>query len=55
MKKVKHDLELERMARDVMRLPFNKNGSDKSHVLDALFYFNDYFSKVKRHALKRKS
>lgn len=49
MKKIKHDKELERMARKIMELPFNKVRSDKSHVLKALYYFNDYFSKVKRY------
>ena len=50
MKKIKHDKELELMAKKLMNMPFNRNGSDKSHVLKALYYFNDYFSKVKRHA-----
>lgn len=44
----RRDLELERMARQVMRLPFNAPGSDKSHVLRAMWHWNAFFAAVRR-------
>ncbi|MDO8734025.1 MAG: hypothetical protein Q7K21_02565 [Elusimicrobiota bacterium] len=48
MKKIKHDKELEKLAKKLMQMPFNKNGADKSYVGNAIFYFNDYFNKVRK-------
>ena len=48
MKKKKPDRELYRLVRRLANMPFNKNGTDKSYVLNALFLNNDYFSKVKK-------
>jgi hypothetical protein len=51
MKKKKHDRELYRLVKRLENMPFNKNGTDKSYVLNALFLNNDYFSKVKKSLL----
>lgn len=48
MKKIKHDRELYRLAKQLANMPFNKNGTDKSYVLNALFLNNDYFAKVRK-------
>ena len=50
MRKIKHNRKLYAMARKVMNLPYNREGSDKSYVLKAIFFFNDFFAKVRRHA-----
>ncbi|MBI4057570.1 MAG: hypothetical protein HY399_08505 [Elusimicrobia bacterium] len=44
----KYDLDLELMARQAMKLSFNKAGSDKSFVLDALYWHNDFWAHVNR-------
>ena len=48
MRKPKHDKELERMAKEVMKLPFNKNGTDKTWVYKVLFQNWRHFSIVWR-------
>ncbi len=48
MRKLKHDKELERMAKEVMKLPFNKNGTDKTWVYKVLFQNWRHFSIVWR-------
>ena len=46
--RIKHDLDLYKMALATMKLPFNKNRTDKTFVLNAIFYFNDHFSRLKK-------
>lgn len=36
-----------RLARRVMGLPHNRAGSDKSHVSSVMFYYQDYFRRVR--------
>lgn len=48
--KIKHDRALYALARKVMNLPCNREGADKSYVLKAVFFFNDFYAKVRRHA-----
>ncbi|MBI5243235.1 MAG: hypothetical protein HY922_06035 [Elusimicrobia bacterium] len=43
----RHDPQLLRLARRVMDLPHNRPGTDKSHVASVMFYYQDYFSRVK--------
>lgn len=47
-KKKKPDRELQQLAKKTALLPFNRDGADKSYVMRAVFYFNDYFYKVKQ-------
>lgn len=35
--KIKHDRELERLAKAVMKLPFNREGSDKGNLMKEMF------------------
>jgi hypothetical protein len=48
MRKPKHDKELERMAKELMRLPFNKNGTDKTWINKVLLQNWRHFSLVWR-------
>ena len=47
---IKQDRALYALARKVMNLSYNREGADKSHVLKAIFFFNDFYSRVRRHA-----
>lgn len=53
MKKIKHDRELYRLAKQLANMPFNKNGTDKGYVMNALFLNNDYFAKVRKYAAQK--
>jgi len=46
-RKIKHDPELYRLARRVMRLPFNKEGSDKRNVPASNFALLHHFARIK--------
>ena len=48
--RIKYNRELYVMARKVMNLPYNREGADKSYVLRAIFFFNDFYAKVRKHA-----
>lgn len=45
--KIRHDKQFQWLAKKIMKLSFHNKQEDKSYVLEALFYLNDFFSKVK--------
>jgi hypothetical protein len=44
---VRHDAELQRLARQVMKLPHNRPGTDKTYVLQAMFYYNSFLRDIR--------
>ena len=50
MSKIKHDLELKKMAEKLMQFSWNRPNVDKSHVLELLFNWNDFYRQVRRNA-----
>ncbi|HVA66827.1 MAG TPA: hypothetical protein VNK24_07875 [Elusimicrobiota bacterium] len=44
----RHDPALARMAQRLMRMPFNRSGTDKSWVLGSQYYWRVFWLGVKR-------
>ena len=44
---IRHDAELQRLARRVMKLPHNRPGADKTYVLEAMFYYNSFLNDIR--------